>query len=223
MSVLVVVVLLASWGFRRLARKRHYRYTLKELLLTVTAACVFFLVWPVIWMGIQSRPQLAVSASDWFGIDSEVMRHALKLEKGSWSWAAVQWFAGGGAYAGPLLSLLLVGLWYALRAARRAEQSTLRHWTERYGARFGGLLRCLGHSVATVACLLLVVYLWIAPNVVGDSQADYQYRIEYLDRENEQWQSTRALIAELEADPTIVKEIRAVIEDENLAAEENVD
>ena len=222
-SVLVVVVLLASWGFRRLARKRHYRYTLKELLLAVTAACVFFLVWPVLWMGIQSRPQLAVAASDWFGINSEVFRHVLKLEKGSWSWAAVQWFAGGGPYAGPLLSLLLVGLWYTLRAARRAEQSTLRNWTERYRARFGGLLRCLGHSAASVGCLFLIVYLGIAPEVVRDSQADYQYRIDYLNRENHQWQGARALIAELRTDPTIVTELRAVIEDENLAAEENVD
>ncbi|MCH8045285.1 MAG: hypothetical protein IID44_16360 [Planctomycetes bacterium] len=222
-SVSLVVVLLAVWRLHRFARKRRYRYSLMELLGVVTGACLFFLAWPVIWMAIRDRPELAVPASDFFGVQPEVLRHLLSLKKGSWLWAALQWLAGGGPYAGPLLSLLLLGFWYTRRAARLAEQSTLGYWTENFRVRIGGLLQCLGRSAASVGCLFLLVFLWTAPGVVRDKEKVYQYAKEYLDREVQQRGEVRALIAELGTDPRIVAELRAVIEEEHLAAEENTD
>jgi hypothetical protein len=155
----------------------------------------------------------------WEGVNADILKNAVKANSSPWQWATLQWFAFGGVYVGLAGSLLSVALWYAVRRARRSSQSVSSYWRSRDGARWAGLLGCLGRSAGTAALCCLLVYLALTPGLLRSIDRTYQQRMAHARNPEQYWVSFRAEMEQVRADPILMQKFRDAVKKEEEMAE----
>ncbi len=134
---------------------------------------------------------------------------AMKLNKGTWLWAALQWFAHGGQFAGLVASLLIVAVWFARRVANQRSERFQNYWTKSLRLRWPALFGCVGTSAALAATCWLTIYVWSAPTLVRAAESDFQYKMQYCrdpESHREDYQAIRDRVESSETEMTLLRE-----------------
>lgn len=216
----LVVIGLAAWW----ARRRRFQYSLRALLGFMLGCCLVCAVvaWTELdpWMIVDLPSRFWLPVRGWEGVNADILKNAVKANSSPWQWATLQWLAFGGVYIGLAGSLLLVALWYAVRRARRSSQSVSSYWRSRDGARWAGLLGCLGRSAGTAALCCLLVYLALTPGLLRSIDRTYQQRMAYVRNPEQYWVSFRAEMEQVRADPILMQQFRDAVKEEMAVSEE---
>ena len=185
----------AVWFVVRLMRLRQLRFRLATLFAIMTGVAVFSALWPLLAASFdglaQYPPELWLHAKGWHGIDAGVLRNAMKLDKGTWYWSVMQWFAHGGQYVGLIVALLLTVAWYAWRSAWESNQGILGYWTREVRSRWSDLFCFAGRSALGAALCWLFLYIIVAPRAVQLAEAEFQHKMRYCRNPEAHWTEIR--------------------------------
>jgi hypothetical protein len=152
--------------------------------MAIGTATVTF-IWPYFMAMVvrveQYEPNFSVPAQGWKSIDAEVLqRIVLRLDKGTWHWAAVQSKAYGAQYIGSFVSLLIILVWYTRRTAYESETSILGYWTRDAGHRWPLLVGCIGRGALVAAICWLTIYVWSAPAFIQAAESDFRSKLRWF-------------------------------------------
>lgn len=215
-ALAICITAVSVWFVIRLLRLRKIRFRLITLFAVMTGVAVLASLWPLMeasFVGIaQYPPEMWLHAKGWSGIDAEVLRTAMRLEKSTWYWAMIQWFAHGGLYVGLVVSLLLAVAWFMWRCAREANERFLNYWTQHFRTRWSEAFRFAGRSAFVVAMCWMFLYLCIAPNAVRLAEAEYHHKMRYCRDPNAHWTEIRDAQAAVETSADEMKLIREQIQ-----------
>lgn len=210
------ITALAVWFVIKLLRLRKIRFRLITLFAVMTGVAVLSSLWPLMeasFDGVaQFPPELWLHAKGWNGIDAEVLRTAMKLEKGTWYLALMQWFSHNGLYIGLVASLMLTSGWFMLRIARKANQRFLNFWTKEIKLRWAMLFSFLGHSAFAAAVFWVFLYLCVAPKAIKLVEAEYQHKMRYCRDPIAHWTEIRNAQAEVVESVEDMKTIRETVQ-----------
>jgi len=210
----IILPVLALGMLLDLIRRRHRMkkrlprgYVMAGLLLLLTTAVVFLILWelPVFDWEADGLPALAPLGQELS--PPQMWRGRLRVTPDSWQWGVAQWTIYCGPLVTPLLGLLLTGLWYAAIARKRrktvGEADSGKHWT----GVWAGLLRCLGASAAVLSAAALLVYLISAPHVVEQLESEHNKNLAMLRPNGSYWSRVAEMEQELLADPKAMQRI----------------
>jgi hypothetical protein len=175
----------------RLLRLRKIRFRLITLFAVMTGVAFLSFLWPLMEASFlriaRYQPELWLHAKGWSGIDAEVLRTAMQLEKRTWYWAFMQWLVHGGPYIGLAVSLLLTSVWYMWRSARNANQGLLNYWTQEGRSRWAACFSFVGRSAFAAAMCWVFLYLCVAPKSVQLAEAEFQHQMRYCRDPKSHW------------------------------------
>jgi hypothetical protein len=198
--LLALLVAVCAWLTWRWFRKRRVKFTLRSLLLVLTAAC--FLA--AIVAGLQLRTEhfvdlplpLFIPARGWEGWDAQSLQTAM-APLGQWTWAAMQW----ANYNGHIATLALWGAMVAYLLFRRTgamPSSCSADSRPTFRARCAAVARVWGGSVLTLSGLIVLSYLLVAPSVLRTAEADFQSKIAFARNPNAYWENVESAIQSVE-------------------------
>ena len=174
---------LVLWCIYLFLKRRRFQFSLRSLLGVTLGAAILASFWPIfrsVFAYVDANPpELWLHAKGWSGIDAEVWRTTMKLNKGSWLWATLQWFAHSGQHVGLVASLSIVAAWFSWRQSRSSDEGILNYWTRNLRERWPLLIGCVGTSAMVAALFCLTIYVWSAPTLVHATETDFQYKMRY--------------------------------------------
>ncbi|MBX3424781.1 MAG: hypothetical protein KF688_03785 [Pirellulales bacterium] len=212
LGVIALAVLgAAAWFAAILLRRRQLRWWGAALLTTTVGVVVLVPLWPLVEGtgagAADGSPVLRLPAKSLNGVDAEALRLAMNLNAGSWSWAAVQWFAYRGPYVGVLLSLVVSGAWMIWLTARRHGETS---WTDGFRSarpRWGALSRALGKSCLDAAAWVFLIYLCIAPQYVSEAETHYQRTMSFCRDPHARWTQIRELSEQIRNEDSAIRSV----------------
>ena len=176
------------WRVVRLARSGKFRFQLRSFLGVVTAIALvlgLIIILQPLWGPYVGSPselvnQMWVRPRGWGGLGADQFRNAVSLIDGTWEWAAIQWFAYHGELVGPLTAMLLVAIWGALAARCAAKNSSAAAQTPSIREHAAAVCRALVRNGVVAGVLCLAAYLWVAPQIVESTEAEFQADMAYV-------------------------------------------
>ncbi len=202
-AVALAIAAMVVWQVFRLLKRRRFQISLISLFYLIFGVAILAAMWPLLRLALatlaDNPPELWLHPRGWGKLDAEVLRHALKTDRGTWLWAAIQWFAYNGVYVGLASSLVMIGIWFARRSAKASGESVLRYYRHSIRSRGSHLLRCVASSALAMATCWLIVYLATVPETIRASESQFQYKMQYCRTPELHWdeiQSARARIRE---------------------------
>jgi hypothetical protein len=225
---LVCVVMLSiaafiGWQLYGFMRRRKFQFSLLNLMTVMLASSMIFSLWPILrGVGgvLDGHPsELWLPARGWDKLDAEVLRFALQVPKASWQWAFVQWAVGFGPFIGIGASLVILVIWQSFRSTRRESTRILQYWTSDLKRHGGNLLRCVSKSALVVGLTFLVVYLWFAPDVIENLQAQHAYKMTFYRDPDGHWESIQRAVERVKADSVRMEEIKKKVASETAQRE----
>lgn len=196
------MLLLAGYGLMCWLRRRNYRWSIRELAMVIALFAVIFTSSPFV---IQLLSPLHDSTLDflplvrgWDSVSGSMLRNALRVQDGEWSWAFVQWVVHWGPAITIAGSLLLLMLWCLLRLARQQGHGFFQCWRSLDRANVARVPRTLGSSAVWAGVCCLLVWLCVAPSVLRATEAWHQARMTYLRDPARYWHNLRTLAVSLD-------------------------
>lgn len=216
--VALLLTAVSVWLVVTLLQLRKLRFRVITLLATMTGVAVFASLWPLMEMWFAKianySPDLWMPAKGWYGIDAEVLRNVMKLQTGTWTWAAIQWFVYGGVYISLVLSMLLLITWTMWREARCSQEGLIRFWSQEIRPRWGQLCHFAGSSALWAAGCFFLLYLLAIPRTVQLAEANFQHQMRYCRNPLVHWQEIRDSQLAIESSATEMAIIRQQVEAE---------
>jgi hypothetical protein len=205
-----------AWCVAAMLRRRGVR----PLVVTLSAAIMGAIVVASLWFNVhamQRNPASGIQeqwlhAKGWSGIDAEVLRAAMKVQKESWQWAATLWLVHGGIYFGLAIALVLITAWFMRLRAREANVPFSAYWTQGTRGRWAALPRSVAKSAFIAAMCWLLAYLWMAPDVVRLVERTHQFQMRYCRDPEAHYREIRETQADIRA-AAIARENQAYRED----------
>jgi len=214
--VACVVMTIVWMAFLRF-RKWQFKVRVSILIATAVVGTILLLnplFVSALYSVLNSSKDVWMPAIDWYGVSADALLTSTPIEKGTWEWAVLQWFAYGGVVIGLFSSLLLLGVWTMWSTARQAGVNPIAYWSREFRTRWSSLFRVLaGVSIVAAFCAFLI-YVAVAPQVVRAVEEDFQYKMQYCRNPQSHYEKIREAQAEVQASPERMKQIRVEVEKE---------
>lgn len=199
----------------RMKKRLPREYVMAGLLLLLTTAIVFVILWnlPVFDWEVDGLPALAPRWPEGAWILEEkqsppqAWRQLLWVTRDSWQWGVAQWTTYYGPLVTPLLGLLLTGSWYLAIARKRRKTAGEADLGKRSTGFWAGLLRCLGASAVVLSTVALLVYLISAPCVVEQLESEHNKNLAMLRPNGSYWSKVAEIERDLLANPKAMQRI----------------
>ncbi|MFT5301550.1 MAG: hypothetical protein ACI814_002356, partial [Mariniblastus sp.] len=213
-----ISALFVAWGVYLFLKRRRFQFSILSLLGVTLGAAILALFFPLFGAVFEfvdrHPPELWLHAKGSNGIDAEVLRIAMKLNQGTWLWAALQWFAHAGQYVGLVVSLLIVTFWFAWRVAHQSKEGFLNYWTRDGRQRWPILIGCVGRSAIVATTCWLTLYVWSAPALVRTAERDFQYKMRYCRDPKSHREELQAVREKIDSSATEMLLLRESVEAE---------
>ena len=197
--------------------RRRFQFSLRGLLgfsLGVAVVCSLLAWWRPGIEDIRGLPEwLHLRVLGWEGVDAGQAMIYGELYQKPWALAIVQWRAYSGPIVGAILGLLVVVVWHTARSARLHSRTIREYGLSNPRQCIGGMFHELSKSAGALAACCLLFCLIVTPRMINSTEAVFQSDMAFFRNPEQYYDSVRAEIAKIKADPVAMASISAEIED----------